>query len=118
MDPLGFAVSIVYPIRKAVVGRGLDFEYLCQQAEFDIHRLSDVEARISEAELERLNLAAANYMEDMNFGLHQGQLTDPADLGILGYVMMHSERILDALQAYQRYHVLLCSGYNLDWEEQ
>lgn len=118
MDPLGFAVSIVYPIRKAVARKGLDFEYLCQQAEFDIRRLSDVEARISEAELERLNLAAANYMEDMNFGLHQGQFTDPADLGILGYVMMHSERILNALQAYQRYHVLLCSGYNLDWEEQ
>ncbi|MNW45273.1 HTH-type transcriptional regulator VirS [compost metagenome] len=118
MDPLGFAVSMVYPLRKAIARKGLSFEYLCQLAEFDIHLLSDVEARIRESELERLNLAAAKYAEDENFGLHQGQLTDLADLGILGYVMMHSERILDALQAYQRYHVILCSGYNLEWEEQ
>lgn len=117
MDPLGFAVSMVYPLRKAIVGKGLDFEHLCRMADFNIDLLSDVEARISEAELERLNLAAAKYVEDENFGLHQGQLTDLADLGILGYVMMHSERILDALLAYQRYHVILCSGYNLEWEE-
>ena len=114
----GFAISIVYPIMKTIAHKGLDFEHLCRQAAFDRELLRDVEARIDERELERLLYEAARYTEDDHFGLHQGQLTDTSDLGILGYVMMHSETIVEALRAYQRYNVILCSGYNLDWEEQ
>jgi len=31
--------------------------------------------------------------------------------------MMHSETISDALDAYRRYNVILCSGFNLAWEQ-
>jgi AraC-like DNA-binding protein len=77
-----------------------------------------VEARIEDVEIERLINEAAAYTQDHYFGLNQGQLTDIADMGILGYVMMHSQRVVDALAAYRRYNVILCSGYNLDWEDQ
>lgn len=113
----GFAISMVYPIMKTITHKKLDFERFCEHISFDSSLLKDVEARIDEAELERLMKEAAIYTQDDHFGLHQGQLTDIADLGILGYVMMHSEKIVDALKAYQRYHVILCSGYELDWEE-
>jgi AraC-like DNA-binding protein len=116
-DVHGFAISMVYPIKKMIQNKGLDFEHFCRQVSFDINLLQDVEARIEDGELERLMYEAAKYTQDDHFGLHQGQLTDIADLGILGYVMMHSEKILDALTAYQRYNVILCSGYNLIWEE-
>lgn len=36
-------------------------------------------------------------------------MVEPADLGVLGYVMLHSKTIADALTAYQRYNVILCN---------
>jgi len=80
--------------------------------------MKDVEARIAGEDLERLMIAAAEFTQDDHFGMRQGQLTDIADLGILGYTMMHSGKIGDALEAYHRYNVILCSGFNLDWEFQ
>lgn len=113
----GFAVSMLYPIIKTIEQKGLGFEGFCRQSSFDPALLQDVEARIDERELERLMYEAAAYTQDEYFGLHQGQLTDVSDLGILGYVMIHSGTIADALAAYERYHVILCSGYSLRWEE-
>lgn len=117
MRSQGFAISILYPIMKAMARKGADFRQFCREASFDADILNDVEARIDELELERLISKAAEYTKDENFGLHQGELTEVADMGMLGYVMTHSETIARALQAYQRYNVILCSGYNLDWEE-
>ncbi|WP_139995127.1 AraC family transcriptional regulator [Paenibacillus paridis] len=112
----GVAISMVHPIMKSIVHKGCDPEDYCSYASFDANLLRDVEARISSEELERLMIAAAEYTQDDHFGLHQGQMTDFVDLGILGYVMMHSSTIADSLAAYQRYNVILCSGFNLDWE--
>lgn len=118
MDDQGFAISMVYPIMKTIAQKGFDFGQFCRHVSFDMAKLQDVDARIDESELVRLMNEAARFTQDDYFGLHQGELTDIADMGILGYVMMHSDRIVDALKAYQRYNVILCSGYNLDWEEQ
>lgn len=112
----GVAISMVYPIMKTMVQKGFDSEQFCKYASFDTSLLQDVEARISGEELERLTIAAAHFTQDSHFGLHQGQIMEFADMGILGYVMMHSQTVVDALTAYQRYNVLLCSGFNLDWD--
>ncbi|MDF2837383.1 MAG: transcriptional regulator, partial [Paenibacillus sp.] len=72
------------------------------------------DARIPGEELERLMIAAAAYTGDEHFGLRQGKITDFADMGILGYVMMHSRTVGDALAAYGRYNDILCSGFLMD----
>lgn len=113
----GFAVSMVYPIMKAIRDKGLDFDQFCRQACFDSRLLQDVEARIDDEDMERVMKEAAQFTRDDHFGLHKGRLTDVADLGVLGYILMHSATIADALGAYRRYHIILCSGSNLDWEE-
>ncbi|WP_072328356.1 MULTISPECIES: AraC family transcriptional regulator [unclassified Paenibacillus] len=118
MNSQGVAVSMVYPIMKTIVHKGLDTEQFCTYASFDARLLQDVEARITGEELERLLIRASQYTQDDYFGLRQGQLMDFADLGVLGYVMMHSRTIGDALAAYQRYNVIVCSGFNLAWEVQ
>lgn len=118
MKSQGVAISMVYPIMKTIVHKGLDTEQFCTYAAFDASLLQDVESRISGEELERLTIAAASFTQDPYFGLHQGQIMEFSDMGILGYVMMHSPSVVDALTAYQRYNVLLCSGFNLDWEVQ
>ncbi|MFB9278128.1 AraC family transcriptional regulator [Cohnella cellulosilytica] len=118
MNDRGMAVSMVYPILKTLVRKGCDTEQFGEFASFDMTLLRDPDARIAAKELERLMNAAAAYTDDDYFGLRQGQMTDMSDMGILGYVMMHSETIADALDAYRRFNVILCSGYNLAWEEQ
>ncbi|MEV5030377.1 AraC family transcriptional regulator [Paenibacillus sp. LPE1-1-1.1] len=109
---------MVYPIMKSIVQKGYDTDQFCSYASFDASIMKDLEARITGEELERLMIAAAEYTQDDYFGLHQGQMTEFVDLGVLGYVMMHSLTIAEALSAYQRYNVILCSGFNLDWEVQ
>lgn len=116
-DP-GFAISIVYPIMKSLEQKGYNFVQFCQSIGFDNRILEDVEARVDSEDLETLMIEAAKYTDDEHFGLHQGALTDIADLGILGYVMMHSSKVIDALEAYKRYNIILCSGYNVDWSRQ
>ncbi|MUT65769.1 helix-turn-helix domain-containing protein [Paenibacillus sp. NEAU-GSW1] len=109
---------MVYPIMKAIARKKLDFDRFCQTAAFDPGLLRDAETRISGEELERLMNEAAAFTNDESFGLFQGRTTDISDMGILGYVMMHSETIENALKAYQRYNVILCSGANLEWSSE
>lgn len=110
------AISMVYPIMKTIVRQGYDAEAFCQYASFDSGQLRDVEARIPDMELERLMIAAAQYTQDVHFGLRQGQLLELADLGVLGYVMLHSTSIADALSAYQRFNVIVSNSFDLEWE--
>ncbi|KAA1181022.1 AraC family transcriptional regulator [Paenibacillus sp. B2(2019)] len=112
----GVPITMVYPIMKTIVHKGYEVEKYFKYASFDRSLLENTEARITEEELERLMIAAANYTQDNHFGLHQGQIIGIADMGILGYVMLHSKAIVDALTAYQRYNVILCNVFNLDWE--
>lgn len=109
------AISMVYPILKAIVQKGYQAEHFFSYAHFDAGLLTDVEARIPGEELIRLTDSAAAYTKDEHFGLHQGQLMEFADMGIVGYVMMHSTCIIDALRAFQRYNIIISSGFNLDW---
>ncbi|MFB9329956.1 AraC family transcriptional regulator [Paenibacillus aurantiacus] len=108
------SISMVYPVMKAIMHKGLDWEAFCKDASFDGGLLQDPEARIPGSELERIMIAAADYTGDDHFGLNQGLITDIADMGILGYVMMHSRTVEGALTAYRRYNDILCSGFNLE----
>ncbi|MCG7407107.1 AraC family transcriptional regulator [Paenibacillus sp. ACRRX] len=112
----GVPITAVYPIMKSIVHKGFDIEEYFRYSSFDCNLLQDTEARITEEELERLMIAAANYTQDNHFGLHQGQIIELADMGILGYVILHSKTVVDALSAYQRYNVILCSVFTLKWE--
>ncbi|MGC5774549.1 AraC family transcriptional regulator [Paenibacillus pabuli] len=112
----GVSISMLYPIMKTLVNKGYEPESFFEYTGFDPAILQYPEARIPVEELERIMQHAAQYSDDLYFGLNQGQLFDFADLGLPGYVMMHSKTIGDALTAYQRYNIILYSGFNLEWE--
>ncbi|WP_458124442.1 AraC family transcriptional regulator [Paenibacillus sp. Z3-2] len=112
----GVSISMLYPILKTLVNKGFDSESFFKYAKLDPAIMQNPEARMPIEELERIMQYAAAYSDDMYFGLNQGQLLDFADLGLPGYVMMHSRTIGDALDAYQRYNIILYSGFNLNWE--
>lgn len=109
-------ITMVYPILKSIVRKGYNSDRFCASVSLDSELLQDPEARIPAEELERLMLAAAAFTSDEHFGLRQGEITEFADMGILGYVMMHSRTVGDALAAYVRYNDILCSGFLMDVE--
>ena len=115
---IGVSISLLYPIMKTLVHKGFELEAFFKYADFDSAVLEHADARIPVDELERIMQQASAYSNDLYFGLNQGLLLDFADLGLPGYVMMHSQTIGDALAAYQRYNIILYSGFNLDWEIQ
>ncbi|WP_366292754.1 AraC family transcriptional regulator [Paenibacillus sp. AN1007] len=110
------SISMVYPILKTLVHKGFDPDSFFQDVHVDPALMANPDARIPVTELERIMRCAADYTKDLYFGLNQGLRLDFADLGLPGYVMMHSKTIEDALTAYQRYNDILYSGFQLDWE--
>ncbi|MDF2963865.1 MAG: AraC family transcriptional regulator [Paenibacillus sp.] len=112
----GVSVSLIYPIVKTIVIKGHDKEDFFRRANIDESLLHDTEARLPEEDFERITELAAEITSDKTFGLHQGQNIEVADLGILGYVMLHSKTIGHALSAYQKYNVIVCNAYNISWE--
>ncbi|MFS0725607.1 AraC family transcriptional regulator [Paenibacillus sp. 1P07SE] len=116
MEDYGVSISMVYPMIKSLTRKGYDPADFYRYAGLDRRMLEDTETRITGAELERITLAAAAWTGDEHFGLHQGRMMDFVDLGILGYVMMHSVTIADSLRAYQRYNKIIASEFALDWE--
>lgn len=112
----GVSVTMLYPIMKSLVHKGVDTDSFFRYLSFDSTVLKQQDARIPTMELERVTNAAAVYTQDDYFGLQMGAFTEFADLGVLGYVMMHCNNIEAALKSFQTYNEVLCSGFNLDWE--
>lgn len=116
MTAFGVSISMVYPIVKSLHRHGIKEEQLFGMVDMNPELLRDVDTRIEAMDLVKLMHAAASCTEDAFFGLHQGENIAFEDMGVLGYVMLHSKTIGDALRAYQRYNVILYNGFNLDWE--
>ncbi|AOZ92166.1 AraC family transcriptional regulator [Paenibacillus crassostreae] len=112
----GVSVSLLLPIIKTLMVNGYDIESFLSSASIDANILKDGEARIPEKDFEHLYELAATLMQDEYFGLHQGQSVDITDMGVLGYVMLHSGTISQALTAYQKYNVIVSNDYNLNWK--
>jgi AraC-like DNA-binding protein len=112
----GVSISLLLPVIKTLMVNGHDKETFLNSASMDANLLKDADARISEKDFEHLYERAATLMKDEFFGLHQGQNIDIADLGVLGYVMLHSGTISQALTAYQKYNVIVSNDYNLNWK--
>lgn len=116
MNTHGVSVSFLYPIMKSIVQRGYEWDDFCEYAAIDAAILQNAEDRIAEDDFERIVKAAALYTDDELFGLHQGQRMTISDLGVLGYVMLHSKTLGEAFLAYQKYNFIICSGFNAEIE--
>ena len=116
MKTMDVSATLLWPIRKTMALKGLDWEAFCAYAGVDTGLGGGADARIETEELERIVQSAADYTKDPAFGLHQGRAMHLTDLGVLGYVMLHSRTIGDALAAYQKYNDVVCSQYNAEIE--
>jgi AraC-like DNA-binding protein len=114
MNSNGVSVSLLFPVMKTLAMGGYDWEAFCAYAEIDASLFRSAETRIEQGLFEQVVKAAARYTGDDLFGLHQGLRTGISDLGVLGYVMLHSKTVGNALVAYQKYNYIVCSGFNAD----
>lgn len=111
----GVAASFLLPIMRTIVRKGLGWDSFCAMASIDASLIHQEDARIPEVEFERIVQAAAAFTGDDAFGLHQGQEMNLSDLGVPGYVMLHSKTLGKALEAYQKYNLIICSNFNVTW---
>ncbi|WP_454189899.1 AraC family transcriptional regulator [Paenibacillus sp. Marseille-Q7038] len=111
------SVTMLYTLVKTLSYKGHDVEVFLSSHGLQSGLLKQPGARIAAKQHMELMNAAALLLADEFFGLHQGRRMEMADLGAVGYVMMHSGTLGEAIAAYQRYHIIACSGYGIVMEE-
>lgn len=112
----GVSISLLYPIMKTMATQGYDWNGFCEAAAIDANLALDAEARIPTEDYERVVNMAVRITGDEMFGLHMGNRMSISDLGVLGYVMLHSGTLGGAIEATRRYNETVCSGFHVELE--
>lgn len=76
--------------------------------------VADPETRISYAAVLRLIERAATLLDDPSLGLRLGATHDARDSGLLGFVVLNSPTLMDALANLQRYFRVLGEGEDVE----
>lgn len=88
-------------IREIVYGaaaRGADFGLLCERAGINPAHLHDSERSLDFEPAFQVWEHAVKFTGDKLLGLHLGESTNPAILGLVGHLMQSSKNILDAFE--------------------
>ena len=79
--------------------------------------LGDPDSRVSYAAVIRLMERAATLLGEPGFGLRLGASQDISDSGILGFVMLNSATLLDAVRNLQRYFLVIGDGEEIEVDQ-
>ena len=86
-------------------------------ADLSPEKLSDPDARVSPTQIWLLWQKALEVTRDPCLGLHLAETVLPSDYGILGYIVVSSPTIRDALIRLNRYHDLLADAVRYSFKE-
>jgi len=86
-------------------------------ADLSAEKLSDPDARVSPTQVWLLWQKALEITRDPCLGLHLAETVLPSDYGIIGYIVVSSATIRDALLRVNRYHDLLADAVRYSFEE-
>lgn len=95
---------------------GFAWEDFCAAAGIDPVIALDPDARMPTEAFERVVATAVRYTGDELFGMRQGSRVAISDLGLLGYVMLHSGTLGGAIAATGRYNDIVCTGFQVQAE--
>lgn len=95
---------------KAAVARGATASSLYQAAALDATKLASPDHRIPFAQLVSLYELAAQMTNDDAFGLHVGETVDATAFDVLGYSVINSANLGEALARVTRYHCIWTDG--------
>ena len=106
------ASFIVAELRR----RGIDPVPLLKEVGLARADLADPDGRVPYAAVLGLAERAATATGDASFGLRLGFSIDPRDSGLLGFVLLNSPTLLDALGNLKRYFQVIGEGEDFDAE--
>ena len=106
------ASFIVAALRR----RGVDPEPLLKEVGLARGDLADPDNRVPYAAVLGLAERAATATGDAGFGLRLGASIDPRDSGLLGFVLLNSPTLLDALGNLKRYFRVIGEGEDFEIE--
>lgn len=100
----------VEKIIKAAAARGVAPDSLYKAIELDPDVLKDPDRRIPFAQVVALYEKAAGLTGDDAFGLHVGEAVDPKAFDVLGYAVINSPTLGEALERMVRYNFIWTNG--------
>jgi len=111
----------MYRISSSYVGmlvamlqaEGLDAVRLCREAGIDMCLLAQEDAFFTRASAYRLMALAELDSDNPNLGLKAAVHFKPGSFQLVGYVMMSSPNLKQALEHFVRFHLLLGNGVTL-----
>jgi len=106
------AMSVVSDLRH----HGVNPSTLLGQAGLGLSEVADPFGRISYAATLALIERAATVLGDASYGLRLGAAQDARDSGMLGFLMLNSPTLLDALSNMQRYFRVIGEGEDIEIE--
>jgi AraC-like DNA-binding protein len=104
------SVTLTRSMMRYAVARGAGLEALCAAAGIEPALLARPDERISGGQSLRAWNAAVLATGDQDFGLHLGELSQPAGLGLVGFAMISASELGGALERLARYTNLLTDG--------
>jgi AraC-like DNA-binding protein len=109
-------VRSISKITDAAAARGVEPEEVYRAVNLNPAILSDPDNRIPFAQLVALYEHAARLTGDDAFGLHIGESSNPELFDVLGYVLVNSPTLGDALNRLVHYHSIWSDGahFSLD----
>ncbi len=104
------SLTLTRSMIRYAVARGARLDTLCAAAGITPEQLTQPDQRITGEQSQRAWDAAVTATKDQDFGLHLGELAQPATLGLVGFVMVSAPDLGAALRALLRYTNLLTNG--------
>ena len=106
-------VGFVSQLGNMLEGEGLDSARLCREAGIDMSLLGQPDSFVLEVDLFRLMELAERESGNPDIGLRAYQHFLPGGFQLVGYTMMSSPNLKQALESLVRFYPLLGNGYRI-----
>lgn len=103
-------IALIRSMIRYAAANGASLADLCRAAGITPDQLASPDHRISGEQTRGAWRLAVEQTGDADFGLHLGEQTQPAVLGLVGYVMLSSSDLRSALEKLLRFTHLLTNG--------
>lgn len=113
-SPTGFAAPLARVVLDYVVAQGVDASPVQRALGLSLTQLNDIGQRVPSSQLAQALGVASRLCGDENAPIRIAQMIRPAHLGPLGYALISSPNIGDALALFDRMQRLLCNEMHSD----
>ena len=108
------SIALARAVVSEVERRGKAVDQLLHRAALPASRFDDPRGELALPDYERLILAALDLLDDPSAGLHAGYHAPAGAAHLVGFVLVNSRTLRDALTLFQRYASLVVDG--AEWQ--